>query len=160
MRLIWPMIGHERVTSPYGLRVHPVTRAVGWHAGIDIAAPVGTPVRAAFPGTVTAVWEDKAFGGGLTVLLCGTVDGHAVQVGYAHLSRALVRKGDSVPAGAELALSGGQPGTYGAGMSTAPHLHVTLRIDGERVDPLGDAGAKIDWQDKKAAPAAGSEEKQ
>lgn len=156
MRLIWPMRDHKRVTSPYGLRTHPVTRAVSWHAGIDIAAPVGTPVRAALDGTVVSVWVDAAFGGGLTVLLRGTVDGHAVQVGYAHLSRALVRKGDAVPAGAELALSGGQPGAYGAGMSTAPHLHVTLRIDGERVDPLGE---EIDWQDKKAATAAGREEK-
>lgn len=155
MRLIWPVRDHERVTSPYGWRVHPVTRAASYHTGIDIAAPVGTPVRAAFAGTVSAVWEDLAHGGGLTVLLRGTVEGHAVQVGYAHLSRALVRVGDAVVAGSAIALSGGQPGAYGAGRSTAPHLHVTLRIDGERVDPLGDA---IDWQDKKAATAVAREE--
>ena len=53
MRLIWPMIDHERVTSPYGPRVHPVTRQRSYHTGIDIAAPVGTSVRAAFTGTVS-----------------------------------------------------------------------------------------------------------
>lgn len=140
MRLIWPMIDHERVTSPYGPRVHPVTRQRSYHTGIDIAAPVGTSVRAAFAGEIAAVWEDVTHGGGLTVLLRGTVVGQAVQIGYAHLSRALVRVGDVVAAGAEIARSGGQPGAYGAGRSTAPHLHITVRIDGERVDPQS-----LDW---------------
>ena len=146
MRMIWPMSDHKRVTSPYGPRVHPVTRQRSYHTGIDIAAPVGTSVRAAFPGAVTAVWEDITHGGGLTVILRGSLDGRAVQIGYAHLSRALVRIGDVVAAGVEIARSGGQPGAYGAGRSTAPHLHITVRIDGERVDPLGD---EISWADKK-----------
>lgn len=95
------------------------------HPGIDIAIPVGTPVRAAGGGTVEATGTDADYG--LFVLLRHP-DGYETM--YGHASRILVREGDEVPAGQVIALSGN------TGRSTAPHLHFEIRRGGRSLDPL------------------------
>ena len=95
------------------------------HPGIDIAVPVGTPVRAAGGGVVSQAGTDPAYG--LFVLLRHT-DGYETM--YGHASRLVVREGDSVEAGRVIALSGS------SGRSTAPHLHFEIRRVGKSLDPL------------------------
>ena len=95
------------------------------HSGIDIAVPLGTPVRAAGGGVVERAGTDSAYG--LFVMLQ-----HAgrYETMYGHASRLLVREGDSVQVGQVIALSGS------SGHSTAPHLHFEIRLDGNSLDPL------------------------
>jgi len=95
------------------------------HSGIDIAVPVGSPVRAAGGGVVEKAGTDSAFG--LFVLLQHL---GRYETMYGHASRLLVREGDSVQAGQVIALSGN------SGRSTAPHLHFEIRLDGKPLDPL------------------------
>ena len=94
------------------------------HPGIDIAVPMGTPIRAAGGGTVTKTGRDPEYG--LFVLLTHT-DGY--QTMYGHASRLLVADGDEVNAGQVIALSGS------TGRSSAPHLHFEIRRNGRSIDP-------------------------
>ena len=122
----WPLPERwHHISSPFGQRVHPVTGRVAMHSGIDITCPQGTEVWAPCAGVVANVWEDKHFGGGLSLtLLC---EEGALRFGFAHLSEVRVAKGDRVERWQVVALSGGEPGTEGAGRSTGPHLHMTVR---------------------------------
>ena len=95
------------------------------HSGIDIAVPLGTPVRAAGAAVVQKAGTDSAYG--LFVLLQHP---GRYETMYGHASRLLVREGDSVQAGQVIALSGS------SGHSTAPHLHFEIRLDGKSLDPL------------------------
>ncbi len=117
----WPLDVHGFVTRG---QVRPGDPAES-HPGIDIAVPVGTPVRAAGGGVVAAAGIDPAYG--LFVLLR-----HAAgyETMYGHASRLLVQEGDSVQAGQVIALSGS------SGRSTAPHLHFEIRREGKSLDPL------------------------
>jgi murein DD-endopeptidase MepM/ murein hydrolase activator NlpD len=95
------------------------------HPGIDIAVPIGTPVRASGGGTVTAAGYDADYG--LFVLLRHP---SGYETMYGHTSRLLAAEGDDVQAGQVIGLSGN------SGRSTAPHLHFEIRHDGKSVDPL------------------------
>lgn len=115
--LAWPVNG--RVTSGFGERWGRM------HYGIDIAAPMGTPVRAALGGTVT--YSDWAGTYGMLV----TIDhGGGVETRYAHNSQLLVKVGAKVQAGQRIALVGS------TGASTGPHAHFEVLVNGERRDPL------------------------
>jgi murein DD-endopeptidase MepM/ murein hydrolase activator NlpD len=95
------------------------------HPGIDIAVPVGTPIRASGGGTVAAAGYDADYG--LFVLLRHP---SGYETMYGHTSRLLAAEGDEVQAGQVIGLSGN------SGRSTAPHLHFEIRHDGKSVDPL------------------------
>jgi murein DD-endopeptidase MepM/ murein hydrolase activator NlpD len=95
------------------------------HPGIDIAVPLGTPVRASGGGTVTAAGYDADYG--LFVLLRHPA---GYETMYGHLSRLIAAEGDDVQAGQVIGLSGN------SGRSTAPHLHFEIRHDDKSVDPL------------------------
>ncbi|HXQ28456.1 MAG TPA: peptidoglycan DD-metalloendopeptidase family protein [Gemmatimonadales bacterium] len=95
------------------------------HAGIDIAVPLGSAVRAAGGGLVETAGMDSAYG--LYVLVRHP---NGYETLYGHASRLLVHDGDSVTAGQVIALSGN------SGRSTAPHLHFEIRRDGAAIDPL------------------------
>jgi murein DD-endopeptidase MepM/ murein hydrolase activator NlpD len=95
------------------------------HPGIDIAVPVGTPVRASGGGTVAAAGYDADYG--LFVLLRHP-DGYETM--YGHASRLLAAEDDVVQAGQVIVLSGN------SGRSTAPHLHFEIRRGGKSIDPL------------------------
>ncbi len=94
------------------------------HSGIDVAVPVGTPIRAAGGGVVTGAGEDPELG---LFIRVRHPDGYESM--YGHASRLLVSQGDSVQAGHVIALSGS------TGRSTAPHLHFEVLRGGRSVDP-------------------------
>jgi murein DD-endopeptidase MepM/ murein hydrolase activator NlpD len=95
------------------------------HPGIDIAVPLGTPVRASGGGSVTAAGYDADYG--LFVLLRHP---SGYETMYGHLSRLIAAEGDEVQAGQVIGLSGN------SGRSTAPHLHFEIRRDDKSIDPL------------------------
>ncbi|NYD42880.1 peptidoglycan DD-metalloendopeptidase family protein [Nocardioides panaciterrulae] len=95
----------------------------GAHTGQDFAAPIGTPVAAAGPGTVTV--EHPSWAGNLV-----RIDhGGGVETLYAHLSRVDVTTGQTIEAGDPVGLVGD------LGNTTGPHLHFEVRLDGIPVDP-------------------------
>lgn len=95
------------------------------HAGLDLAVPIGSDVRASGGGTVKETGSDPAYG---LFVLVQHPQGYETM--YGHLSRVLVLSGDSVLAGQVIGLSGN------TGRSTAPHLHFEVRRGGRSVDPL------------------------
>jgi murein DD-endopeptidase MepM/ murein hydrolase activator NlpD len=97
----------------------------GPHPGLDVAVPVGTPIRAAGGGTIVEVGDDAKYGRFVRV---EHRDGYETL--YAHASRILVKQGDKIPSGRTIALSGN------TGQSTAPHLHFEMRQGGAAVDPM------------------------
>lgn len=102
-------------------------RGARFHAGIDFAAPAGTPVRAAAAGRVVyAGWRDGGFGYHVAI-----AHGGGVRTTYSHLESVSVAVGQSVGAGAVV----GAAGTTGE--STGPHLHFEVRVRGAAVDPAG-----------------------
>jgi murein DD-endopeptidase MepM/ murein hydrolase activator NlpD len=120
---IWPL--HGRLTSYFGRRNLGMGTAA-FHRGLDIAAPTGTPIVAARTGTVIfAGWSDRGYGNLVTIR---HADG--AQTWYAHASRILVRPGQRVSQGETIALVGS------TGISTGPHLHLELHVDGRAIDPL------------------------
>ncbi|MBF0095427.1 MAG: peptidoglycan DD-metalloendopeptidase family protein [Alphaproteobacteria bacterium] len=113
-----------RVSSSFGSREDPLNGDLARHEGLDMAAPVGTPVLAPADGVVVYVgWKSRY---GRTII----VDhGLGFRTLYGHLNRILVTRGQKVSAGAEI----GQVGS--TGRSTGPHLHYEVRIDGAPRDP-------------------------
>lgn len=103
------------------------------HKAIDIAQPQGSPVRSAAEGIVHYVQHGGA--SGYSYILIGHRGGYATL--YGHMLDMYVAPGDDVDAGQVIGLSGGQPGTPGAGpMTTGPHLHLEIIKDGVHLDPL------------------------
>jgi murein DD-endopeptidase MepM/ murein hydrolase activator NlpD len=116
-------------TSDYGIRIDPVTGAERLHAGVDFAAPGGTPIWAAAAGTVIqAGWADGY--GNFTCVSHGTYEGQGMSTCYAHQSEIQVGAGEAVDAGETIGLVGT------TGNSTGNHLHFEVRLDGSPVDPL------------------------
>lgn len=117
-RFIWPMNG--TFTSPFGMRWGRL------HAGIDIAGPSGTPIRAADSGTVQiASW----YGGYGNYTCIG--HGGGVSTCYGHQSSIGVSVGQNVSQGQVIGACGS------TGNSTGPHVHFEVRINGSPVDPMG-----------------------
>ena len=123
-KLAWPTPGYSRITSDYGWRTHPVFRTRRWHNGIDIASPSGKKVLAVEDGKVVlAGW----YGGyGNTVII---MHGGGISTMYGHLSKILVKEEQFVARGEQV----GKIGT--TGISTGPHLHITVYKNGEDVNP-------------------------
>lgn len=113
---LWPVPGYHQVTSKFGPRTAPTAGASSIHNGIDIAAPIGTPVVAPWDGIVAKVYSNAAGGNQLII-----DHDNGYRTGYAHLSRALVQVGDRVTRGQQVAEVGN------TGHSTGPHLHFTVR---------------------------------
>ncbi len=114
-----------RLSSPFGLRRILNGEPRSPHGGVDLAVPLGTPVRAAQEGRVILVGE--FYLPGKVVIL---THGCGVYTYYAHLSRVLVKEGQRVRKGEIIALSGA------SGRATGPHLHFGLYLSGVKVDPL------------------------
>lgn len=120
---IWPVKGW--VTSEFGIRRSP--RGIGsrFHEGIDIRAPIGTPVYASGDGVVT--FAGYKHGLGKTII----VDhGFGVTTVYGHNSQLLVSEGEKVKRGMNISAVGS------TGRSTGPHLHYQVVVDGVPVDPM------------------------
>ena len=113
------------LTSSYGERHNPFTGELMYHNGIDIKAPLGTPVLAPAPGEVIfAGMKNELYG--IVVELRHRGDVRSL---YAHLHSTDLNVGDTITEGTPIGLVGV------TGQSTGPHVHVELYKDGERVDP-------------------------
>ena len=114
-----------RLTSAFGYRKHPLHGSTRLHAGVDLAAPQGTPVQATADGVVTSAGWRGGYG-----ILISLGHGGGVQTRYAHLSAIAVRPGTQVRAGQVIGYVGS------TGNSTGPHLHYEVRVNGRAVNPL------------------------
>ena len=124
--LSWPVNG--RVSSPFGMRVHPITGVYKLHTGMDLSASCGTPIRAARDGVVVAAGWNSAYGW-RTVVSHGTVDGVLLTTTYNHQTALGATVGDKVGTGQVI-------GTVGStGYSTGCHLHFELYVNAALVDP-------------------------
>lgn len=121
----WPVPGYTRITSQYGMRVHPITGAYKLHTGMDIGAPMGANFIAAANGIVSKATFNKAYGNMVII-----DHGGGVQTLYAHGSEILVQVGDTVSTGTPVLKVGS------TGYSTGPHAHFEIRINGQTVNPL------------------------
>ena len=118
-------ISGGRLSCGFGPRKAPKAGASTNHQGVDWGTPTGTPVKASCGGTVTkAGWAN---GYGYCVCIAHE-DGKETR--YGHLSKVLVKVGQKVKQGEKIALSGN------TGVSTGPHLHFEIRVNGKAVDPL------------------------
>jgi len=118
-----------KITSDFGYRVAPTKGASTGHSGIDIGVPVGTPVRSIMDGIVIAANSKmRGYGNGVFIDHGIINDKHIVSE-YGHLSEFEVKVGDKVTKGQIIAKSGN------SGISTGPHLHLTIRENGIPVNP-------------------------
>ena len=106
-------------------RVHPLLHVSRPHEGIDVSAPMGAPIVAPASGLVTKVGRENGYGNVLEI-----DHGNGIVTRYAHCSRIDVRQGQRVTRGQAIAAVGS------TGLSTGPHLHYELHINGKVVDPL------------------------
>jgi murein DD-endopeptidase MepM/ murein hydrolase activator NlpD len=120
---IWPV--HGWVSSGFGRRVSPFTGMDTMHGGIDISAPMHTPVIAPAGGTVTAAHSDSGLGN-MVVL----AHGHGMRTIYGHMSKVKVKTGQTLKRGDLIGWVGS------SGLSTGPHLHYEVEVKGATVDPL------------------------
>jgi murein DD-endopeptidase MepM/ murein hydrolase activator NlpD len=132
--LSWPV--HAGITSPYGMRVHPVTGVYKLHDGTDFGVGCGTPVHAAASGTVIQAANVAGYGNQL-VIDHGAMRGVGVATSYNHLMRFRAGSGSHVSRGEVIGYSGGGEGMYGAGYSTGCHLHFMVYVNGGTTDPMG-----------------------
>lgn len=112
-----------KVTSRFGYRIHPITKKEGFHTGIDIAAPQGENISAAFDGTVSEAGENNGNG---KYIIISHGDFSTV---YCHCSEIIVTEGAKVRAGETVAFVGQ------TGMATGPHLHFEIRRNGVYYNP-------------------------
>lgn len=116
---------YTRVSSGFALRFHPILGIWKRHLGVDLAAPMGTPVRTVGDGVVAFAGQQRGYGNVIMVQHPG--DRMTV---YAHLSRINVKKGQHVDQGDFI-------GNVGmTGWATGPHLHFEFRLHGQQQDPL------------------------
>jgi murein DD-endopeptidase MepM/ murein hydrolase activator NlpD len=107
------------------MRVHPILHLARPHEGIDVSAPMGSPIEAPAAGVVTdAGWET---GYGNTIKID---HGFGIQTKFAHCSKLMVKIGQRVQRGQRIALVGN------SGLATGPHLHYEVLVKGRPVDPL------------------------
>ena len=127
--LQWPLPVAGTITSQFGHRVDPITGEVSSHTGTDIACAEGTPILAAADGTITAANGLDSWGGSYGYYI--QIDhGGGLETLYAHCSSICVTTGQQVQAGEVIGYVGH------TGRVTGNHLHLEVRIDGNRADVL------------------------
>ena len=114
---------HIHVTSPFGRRTDPFTKKKAFHNGIDLRANY-EPAYAIHPGKVIRTGRNRRAG------LYLTLRHGSITVPYCHLSKVLVPVGTTVRPGKPIAITGK------TGRSTAPHLHLSMKVKGKQVNPM------------------------
>jgi murein DD-endopeptidase MepM/ murein hydrolase activator NlpD len=121
-----------RVTSRFGMRMHPLMGFMRMHKGIDIGAPYGTPIHAAMDGVVAQAGRNAGYGNFVKL-----AHGGGLASGYGHMARIAVGRGTRVRAGQVIGFVGS------TGMSTGPHLHWEVWRGGASVNPRSIAFAQV-----------------
>ncbi len=120
---VFPIMAYIR-SSKYGMRRHPITKKNRMHSGVDLAAPMNTPVRVITSGKVVFAGSYAGYGKLVTVM---HKDGLISM--YGHLNEILTNLGEELEAGQII----GRVGS--TGISTGPHLHFELRKNNKTLDP-------------------------
>ena len=123
--LAWPVPGYTKITSNYGMRVHPITGQYKLHTGVDISAPIGANFVAANDGIVTKAEYNTAYGNMVVI-----DHGGGISTLYAHGSEILVTVGQTVKKNDAILKVGS------TGYSTGPHAHFEVRINGVVTNPI------------------------
>lgn len=120
----WPAPSYTKISSEYGNRLHPILNVQQFHNGVDMAAPNGSPILAAYDGVVVASAYSGTMGNYIMI-----DHGSGLYTIYMHASSLQVSAGTSVTKGQTI-------GTVGStGRSTGPHLHFSVRLNGSYVSP-------------------------
>lgn len=126
----WPAPSYKRISDDYGYRMHPILGVKQFHNGIDMAAPGGTPILAAYDGTVVAAAYSSSMGNYVMI-----DHGDSLYTIYMHASALYVSKGQEVSRGEKIAAVGT------TGRSTGNHLHFSVRLNGNYVNPWNYLGS-------------------
>ena len=119
-----PVIGEADMTSPFGMRKHPIFKRLAIHTGVDLRGDTGEPVRATATGKVTIAGRQRGYGNMVEIS-----HGNGLATRFGHLSEISVKVGQVVRIGEII-------GSIGStGLSTGPHLHYETRVNGQPVDP-------------------------
>jgi biotin carboxyl carrier protein len=114
------------LTSAFSsMRTHPILHVARPHEGIDVTAPMGTPIEAPAAGVVIETGWESGYGNTVSI-----DHGYGIVTKFAHTSKILVREGQRVTRGQRIALVGN------SGLATGPHLHYEVHVNGRPVDPL------------------------
>lgn len=119
-----PVTGEVDMSSPFGMRLDPFNGRAAVHTGIDLRGDIGEPAHATAAGKVTIAGREGGYGNMVEIN-----HGNGLSTRYGHLSKILVKVGQTVHTGETIGLIGS------TGRSTGPHLHYETRINGEAVDP-------------------------
>ncbi len=120
----WPCPGYKRISDEYGYRMHPILGREQFHNGLDMAAPGGTAILAAYDGDVVAASSSASMGNYIMI-----DHGSGLYTIYMHASALYVSKGQTVSKGETIAAVGS------TGRSTGNHLHFSVRLNGNYVNP-------------------------
>lgn len=123
-QFLFPLNSYSSMTSDYGWRIHPIYHTQKLHNGIDFGASTGTPIMAAYSGEVTISTYSSTAGNYIMIN-----HGGGLSTVYMHCSKLIAQVGDMVETGDVIGLVGS------TGNSTGPHLHFSVRVNGEYVDP-------------------------
>jgi len=132
-KLVWPLPGYHHISNPYGMRVHPILGTQHMHYGIDVPAPAHTEVVVTAEGKIKSVaWSDAV---GWTIVIDHGEDeyGSRITTRYFHMMNAKVKTGQTVRAGQVIGEVGDAANT--GYLSTGPHLHFEILVDGVNQDP-------------------------
>ena len=120
----WPAPSYTRISDEYGNRIHPILGTQQFHNGLDMAAPGGSAILAAYDGTVVAAAYSNSMGNYIMI-----DHGDSLYTIYMHASALYVSKGQEVSKGQKIAAVGS------TGRSTGNHLHFSVRLNGNYVSP-------------------------
>ena len=132
----WIMPVNARVSSPYGWRIHPITKEKTFHNGVDFAANTGDITKTPMSGTVTfAAYQGP--NGNCVRINHGIINGKKVTSTYIHLNTINVKVGQQIKQG-HIVGTVGSTGKYPNGQpsSNGPHLHLSVYENGQHVNPF------------------------
>lgn len=115
-----------RIASGFGYRIDPIYKTVKFHAGLDFAAPIGTPIYATGDGKVEFAGLDNSGYGNHVIIQ----HGYGYETLYGHMIKVKVHRGEHVNRGEVIGWVGS------SGKSTGPHCHYEVMKNGEKVDPV------------------------